>query len=643
MDTANPDPFLAARRQPEGAGSATTHFPESTALARSDLVVLVVDLVESVRLMRADEFGTVRRWTEFVQVARTDILPACRGTLVKSLGDGLMARFESADAAATAAARMHAHFAAHNAGLPEDRQMRLRAGINATHAWLDELDIYGTGVNLAARLAALAGPGETIGSEAAREALAAALAGQADPGETLASAGARDDLIAGLDASCEDLGECVLKHFSEPVRAYRIGAPGPAPVLAGLRDYGEPMDPAIAIVPFAERGSDSASFDIGNLLADAVIWRLSRASNLRVISRLSTTALSRQPDPASAALRHLGAHYALSGGITSWGGRLLVSVELADTRDGRVVWNDRLQGTVDDLLQPESELAHQIAQGAHRAVFDAEVERVFTQPLPTLSSYSLLLGSIRLMHRSNRAEFQMTRRILDELVHRHGRIAAPHAWLGNWYVLLTTRGWSQDRRREAAEALSATRAALERDPSDALALATEGFVHCHLLGDLDTARLRCQLAVDSNPSHALGWLYFGVVQAFRGEASAALDATRRAISLSPLDPQRYYFESLGATAELSARNFVRAETLARSSIALNRLHGSTWRVLTIALSAQGRLDEAREALQQVRNLDPQLTVSRYLARMPNADLDTGREWARHLAAAGLPDGASAGI
>jgi hypothetical protein len=136
---------------------------------------------------------------------------------------------------------------------------------------------------------------------------------------------------------------------------------------------------------------------------------------------------------------------------------------------------------------------------------------------------------------------------LDELINRHARIAAPRAWLANWYILRVTRGWSEDRKREAAEALSATHAALDRDPSDALALATEGFVYCHLLKDLDTARKRCEQAVDANPSHALGWLYRGVVNAFKGEGSAAVDATRRAMELSPLDPQRYYFESLGAT------------------------------------------------------------------------------------------------
>ena len=150
-----------------------------------------------------------------------------------------------------------------------------------------------------------------------------------------------------------------------------------------------------------------------------------------------------------------------------------------------------------------------------------------------------------------------------------------------------TRGWSEDRKREAAEALSATHAALDRDPSDALALATEGFVYCHLLKDLETARKRCNEAVDANPSHALGWLYLGTVNAFMGEGKAAVDATRRAMELSPLDPQRYYFESLGATAELSAHQYENAERLARSSLVLHRMHPSTWRALTISLVSAG--------------------------------------------------------
>jgi class 3 adenylate cyclase/TolB-like protein/Tfp pilus assembly protein PilF len=607
-------------------------------LVRQETVVLLVDLVESVRLMQEHEAVAVRRWADFVHTVNAEILPRHRGVLVKSLGDGLLARFEAVPDAVDAAAEMHRTLAAQNADIPEDQHLHLRAGVNAAMAWSDGIDIYGTGVNLAARLATLAGPGETIASASAHEQLAAALASLANPGETIGSAAARDELTHGVDASCEDLGNCILKHFDKPVRAYRVGPASPHPILTGRRGYGTAMQPTIAVIPFSARNDTPALFDVGNLIADSVIWRLSKSANLKVISRLSTAVFRGRANDLGQVSAHLGATYVLSGAYVVNAGQIMVTAELSAARNGQVVWTDRVSGEIDDLLRPESELADRIARAVHFAVFDAEVEHILTQPLPTLESYSLLLGSIKLMHRSSRDEFLQTRKILDELINRHARIAAPRAWLGNWYILRVTRGWSEDRTREAAEALSATHAALDRDPSDALALATEGFVYCHLLKDLETARKRCNEAVDVNPSHALGWLYLGTVNAFQGAGAAAVEATRRAMELSPLDPLRYYYESLGATAELSAHQYENAERLARSSLVLNRMHLSTWRALTISLVCQGRMDEARQALAKVLELDPELTVEKYLARMPNAELETGRHWACCLAMAGLPSG-----
>jgi class 3 adenylate cyclase/tetratricopeptide (TPR) repeat protein len=620
----------AARTERSVAGSA--------GLVRQETVVLLVDLVESVRLMGEQEAFTVRRWADFVRIVTTVILPRHRGVMVKSLGDGLMALFEVVPDAVDAAGEMHRTLAAQNADMPEHQHFHLRAGINAAMAWSDGIDIYGTGINLAARLATLAGPGETIASASAHEQLAAALASLANPGETIGSATARDELTHGVDASCEDLGECVLKHFDKPVRAYRVGPASPHPSLTGRRDYGAAMEPTIAVIPFGARNNAPEHFDIGNLIADGVIWRLSKAANLKVISRLSTNVFRGRASDVGEVSAHLGATYILSGGYVVDGGKLLVTAELSAARTNQVVWTDRLSGEIGDLLKPESELAHRIAAAVHLSVVDAEVEHVMTQPLPTLESYSLLLGSIKLMHRSSKDEFLQTRKILEELINRHSRIAAPRAWLANWYILRVTRGWSEDRKREAAEALSCTHAALDRDPSDALALATEGFVYCHLLNDLDTAGKRCDAAVNANPSHALGWLYRGTVSAFKGDGGAAVDATRRAMELSPLDPQRYRFESLCGTAELSAHQYGNAERLARSSLVLNRMHPSTWRVLAISLVSQGRLDEAREALSKLRELEPELTVEKYLARTPNGQLETGQQWARSLAIAGLPSG-----
>lgn len=619
---------------PERSGPADA----GAGLVLQPTVVLLMDVVESVRLMSENEAATVHRWTEFVRLATSEILPRHRGSLVKSLGDGLLARFETVRDAITAAAEIHRALAARNAGLPEDEHFHLRAGVNAAMTWSDGIDIYGTGVNLAARLATLAGPGETIASASAHEQLAAALASLANPGETIGSAAACDELTHGVDAVCEDLGNCILKHFDKPVRAYRVGPASQHPAITARRDYGAAMQPSIAVIPFSARTDSSGLFDIGNLIADSVIWRLSKSANLKVISRLSTAAFRGRSSDVDQVSAHLGAAYVLSGAYVVNGSDIMVTAELSAARDNQVIWTDRLTGPIQDLLRSESELADRIARAVHFAVFDAETEHILTQPLPTLESYSLLLGAIKLMHRSSKEEFLQTRKILDELISRHGRIAAPRAWLGHWYILRLTRGWSDDRQRDAAEALSATHAALDRDPSDALALATEGFVYCHLFKDLEMARKRCDQAVLANPSHAHGWLFLGTVEAFKGQGPAAVEATRRAMELSPLDPMRYYFESLSATAELSAHQYANAESLARSSLALNRMHPSTWRALTIALVSQGRMDEAQATLTKVRELDPTLTVETYLARMPNAQLDTGRHWARCLAMAGLPSG-----
>jgi adenylate cyclase len=609
-----------------------------TGLVRGEVVLLVVDLVESVRLMQEHEAVTVRRWADFFRKVAEQILPNFGGRLVKNLGDGLMARFETVPDAVNAASKMHGLLDALNVGIPENQQFRLRAGVNSAMAWSDGTDFYGSGVNLAARLATLAGPGETIASATAREKLAANLASLAMPGETIGSAAARDELTHGVDAFCEDLGDCYLKNFDKPVRAFRIGPAGPRPSLPGRSHYGTSTEPTVAVIPFKARSNDPEHFDIGNLIADSVIWRLSKAANMKVISRLSTAVFRDRANNAGEVSAYLGANYVVSGAYVVNGDRVLITAELCAARDNQVVWTERLNGDIGDLLQSESELADRIAKAVQLAIFDVEVEHVLTQPLPSLESYSLLLGSIKLMHRSNKDDFFQTRKILEELINRHSRIAAPRAWLANWFILRVTRGWSEDRRREASEALSATRAALDRDPSDVLALATEGFVHCHLLKDLDTARRRCELAVDANPSHALGWLYLGTINAFEGDGDAAVSATRRAMELSPVDPQRYYFESLAATAELSAQHYDNAERLARSSLVLNRMHPSTWRCLTIALVSQGRMEEASEALRKMRQLEPSLTVEKYYSRLPNEQLETGRHWARCLGLAGLPLG-----
>src|SRR3569832_1524390 len=196
-DAEDRDEKLVVRTERSGTADA------GACLVLQPTVVLLIDAVESVRLMSENEAATVHRWTEFVRFASSEILPRHQGSQVKSLGDGLLARFDTVRNAVNAAGEMHRTLAARNAGFPEDEHYRLRAGVNAAGAGGGGGGGGGAGGGRAARRAARAGPGETIASASAHEQLAAGLAGLANPGETFGSAAACDELTHGVDAVCE--------------------------------------------------------------------------------------------------------------------------------------------------------------------------------------------------------------------------------------------------------------------------------------------------------------------------------------------------------------------------------------------------------------------------------------------------------
>ena len=585
-------------------------------LQPSQKIVLVVDLVESVRLMEADEPGQVQRWRSFVSRTSEQLLPRYRGRLVKSLGDGLMVEFDDARQAVGAAIEMHALTAQDNVGQPAEKHMTLRAGLNSAQVYADNLDIYGAGVNLAARMCGLAGPGETV-----------------------VSARLRDELTDELDANIEDLGDCYLKHVSEPVRVYRIGAAGPRPLLAALGDYAAPMQPSIAVIPFTSRSLAPEHFVIGELIADSIIGQLGRTRHLSVISRLSCTALRDRSESAKVAQSHLGAHYVLSGSYVALDKTLLIHVELIDSREHRLLWSDRLSGELQDLFQVHSELGHSIAAAAHEAVMTSEVHQAVTQPLPTLQSYSLLLGAITLMHRANQREFGRAQAMLERLSELHGRHALPNAWMATWYVLKVAQGWSEQPERDANAALACCNMALDRDSQSALAIAVTGQVQGYLKKDLDAAEQLYRQALDCNPNESLAWLWLGMNAGFRGESEVALDATSRALALSPLDPLRYYYESLAASAAVTAGHYQRGIDLARSSIRRNSAHSSTYRALAIGQALAGQVDEAKDTVRALLRLEPSFTIEQFTRRMPGtrASPEHAQRLAGALRAAGLPE------
>ena len=501
-----------------------------------------------------------------------------------------------------------------NDGYPPEQAIQLRIGAHTADVIVDALDVYGSGVNLASRLGQLAGPGEIV-----------------------VSAPVRDALADGLDADIEDLGECHLKHIATPVRAFRIGLATGASTIPVQHDFRAALAPGVAVIPPVLLGDTTAHDPLGELLAEGVIGQLSKTPHLRVISRLSCSVLRGRAVSAAQAGELLQVGYVLSGSYAMSAQRLLISVELADVRSAEVVWADRFGADSADLLQPRSEAVDRIAGAVHFAVVDTEVRRALAQPLPTLEGYSLLLGAVALMHRASRDEFDRARDMLEHLIERHRRAPSPRAWLAQWYVLKLTRGWSGSRRTEATLALDQTRRAIDLDPQCALAHTMAGFVQCHLKRNLDAAQALYDRALQANPNESLAWLFSGVLHTFKGEGGAALQASERALSLSPLDPQRYYYHSLAASAAVAAGDYERAIDWATRSLRANRMHTSTYRALAMAQALSGRVEEARLTASKLLALEPGFTVRGFLRRSPSGQFEAGRHYAQALREAGVPE------
>lgn len=305
--------------------------------------IVVVDVVESVRLMQANEADVIDRWRRFVDEIRCEVLPSRGGRLVKSLGDGMLLEFGTVRDAGAAALAMQHRVSRYNEGHSEATVMYLRIGVHLADVLVDDLDVYGSGVNLAARLAALGGCGETI-----------------------VSAPVRAQLVADLDVAIEDLGECYVKHIEQPVHVFRVGPPEVSrPPTVPLLDQGVP---GIAVVPPYPRPGQESEQVWGNVLAEELIAALSKSTHLRVISRMSTEPFRERGTNVGEIAHRLGVQYVLSGSFAIDGAGLAFFGELCEAKSGEMILSLReriptrglLAGDIDATAELASNVAHAV-------------------------------------------------------------------------------------------------------------------------------------------------------------------------------------------------------------------------------------------------------------------------------------------
>jgi class 3 adenylate cyclase/TolB-like protein/tetratricopeptide (TPR) repeat protein len=582
----------------------------SQPLRRSSNVIAVADVVESVRLMEQDEQAFIRRWQRFVGFVQQR-LPHDSGRLHKSLGDGLMLEFSDPHGCIRAVLAMREWFGAANEDLPPEDHVQLRIGAHVADFVSDQYDIYGTDVNLAARLASLAGPGEIVISAALREQLA-----------------------PPLHAGMEDLGTCHLKHVRKPVHAFRVGEAGSAPVMPVRRPAAHSLRPTVAVLPFGLQGEGGRGLT-GEALADDIVAELTRGDQLQVVSRLSTTQLGAARASLEEIRRAVGAHYVLNGRARRQPAELSLLVELADTATGEVVWAHQFVTLLRDSAPADVRWLREAVGSLHAAVIEHAVERSRGQPLPSQHGHALLLSSIGLMHRMDPAEMERSRGMLEHLVERAPCQGAPQAWLAHLHLLRLRERGAAVLVAEAAAARRHAAAAMRCDCGAPLALAIEGEALLYAAHDIEAAQERCAQALRSRPNDSLALLLKCELLALQGSGLLARQAAARASEAVAMRPLLFLHDSGCALAALVAGDTEAAIAWAQRALERSPNYLPALRTLVAAQVLGGSLPRARATAQRLMARHAGCSVPGLLASLP-ASAAVSQLFERALQQTGLP-------
>ncbi|KIC10788.1 transcriptional regulator [Leisingera sp. ANG-M1] len=419
--------------------------------------------------------------------------------------------------------------------------------------------------------------------------------------------------------------------------AREAASPAPPAALPPGRVILDHLLPSIAVLPFVHRAPGTSAVSLGSLVSEELARHLSRSWAFSVTSYLA----SRQFDPETVRPAEVssvaGVDYLVSGTITGEGSRFRAEIDLHDAVRERVIWSRSFEGAKSSLMEGRSAMLRNATLQIGQTAAGEAVRLAAFKPLSSLESHTLLMAAISLMQEMDAQKFQQAHEILTHLLEREPKHALPLTWMGFWHVMRVERGLSPNREEDSRLASRMAEAAIEAAPGFSLAHTLKGLISSHLMFRFDLAQDAYDLALRDNPNEALALLLKGATLAYQDMPDEAVQMTDAARRLTPLGPQRYYFDAISALANLSARNYGRAIELADRSLEAKRAFPVPLRSKAIALQMSGRDDEARTTVQKLLKAAPEFSLSQFQRDNPAAMSPAGQEWASALRQAGVPE------
>jgi TolB-like protein/class 3 adenylate cyclase len=531
--------------------------------------IFAADIVGYSRLMGEDEEGT---HATVIELRREVIAPRIdehHGRIVKLTGDGFLAEFASVVDAIRCAVEMQRRMASRNEGAPTDRRIEFRVGINIGDIIVEADDIYGDGVNIAARLEALA-----------------------EPGGICVSRVVRDQVRDRLDIAFDDMGEQQVKNIARPVRVYRVrgetaaveAAPAPAQPALPL-----PEKPSIAVLPFQNMSGDPEQEYFAHGMVEEIITALSRIRWLFVIARNSSFSYKGQSPDVKRVGRELGVRYVLEGSVRKACGRVRITAQLIEATTGTHLWADRFDGSLEDVFELQDQVADSVAGVIEPTLEAAEIRRSAERPTNDVTAYDLYLRALALGYSWDRNGIVRALELLEQAIVRDPRYGAALVEAASRHLNVHVSGWSKNPEASRRRGIELARQALQVAGDDPDVLFKAAYALGYFGEEIDVVIALLDRGLQLNPSFARGWQWGGWLRLWAGEPDLAVEYFETSLRLNPREQQANPFMGIGVAHFFARRLEAARAALLRSlqesrigSPAIDFLHPvtRTWVVLT---------------------------------------------------------------
>jgi TolB-like protein/class 3 adenylate cyclase/Tfp pilus assembly protein PilF len=553
--------------------------------------VLAADVAGYSRLMGVDEEGTLARLKAVRKGLVDPTISAHHGRIVKTTGDGMLVEFASAVDAGRCAAEVQRGMAKQNAAVSQNTRIEFRIGIHVGDIIFDENDIFGDGVNIAARLE-----------------------GIAEPGGVCLSDDAYRQIRGKIEIACDDLGLQTLKNIAEPMRAWRVNLGGQVAVTAPALAL--PDKPSIAVLPFQNMSGDPEQEYFADGMVEDIITALSRFKSLFVIARNSSFTYKGKPVDIKQVGRELGVRYVLQGSVRKSTGRVRITGQLIDSATGANVWADRFDGKLEDVFELQDQITTSVVGELITHVQRAEIERANRKSTSNLDAYDCYWRGLAQHVKYTKSGTDAALSYFRKAIELDKTFASAYSVAGVVYAVRKQNLWMVNVAQETAEAIRLARYAIELDQMDEAVLCRSGFVLAYLAGELDLGAECTRRALAINPNFDHGWQNSAWVQIYLGNHQTALEHIRQYERLSPRDPSLMQSKLQSAHVHFFQGHYEEAEHLAEQISSERPTFAPGWRVLAVSKAMGGNVASAHVATKKALEINPSQTASALASLMP---------------------------